>query len=142
MKSIPNDISTQKNGVQVYTVGGKKYAVIKKDGKYRLYDYETGRITKGLTASKMNRLLKEMKKSEKSLKTDSGSDIINNTETENGNESKDGLRLRDSGKRNGSKNTERQVSRVESGAGQAEGREKLPESQTKTQLASLMKGEK
>ena len=58
------------------------------------------------------------------LKTDSKNGIINtnNYESEAGNENRESVHLRDSGKRNGSENSGRQISRVEGGSGQDQSR--------------------
>ena len=63
-------------------------------------------------------------KAETDLKSLSNNGIINTNKSEVANESGESVHLRNSGKRDGGKNTQRQVSRMEDGTGQAESRGK------------------
>ena len=67
---------------------------------------------------------KSSEKGESDLKSLSNNGIINTNKSEAKNESGESIRIRNGGKRDGGKNTERQVSRVEGGTRQAESRGK------------------
>ena len=67
---------------------------------------------------------KGSEKVESALNSLSNNGIINTNESEAKNENGENIHLRNGGKRDGGKNTERQVSRMEGGSGQAESRGK------------------
>ena len=173
---LPINLTVQSEGAVRYTTDGRDVAVVRKGGKYYVYDYKTGKITKPLNASeamisaaKMKKAAKQAAEStvkdteakkavnthrnEKSavnaektgeerearsegvsknkqngksvLKSISKDGIINTNESEAGNEGGESIRIRNGSKRDGGKNTQRQVSRVEGSTRQAESRGKV-----------------
>lgn len=58
--SIPKLINIKEDGAVRYTKNGTDIAVIKNGDTYRIYDYESGRLTKTLTKSEVNKILREI----------------------------------------------------------------------------------
>jgi RNA-binding protein YhbY len=121
---LPTAIMAQGQGAVRYTVGGEDVAVIRNGNNFRLYDYESGNVSRNLTAIEAIRAIKQMKNASESLKSDGENAIINKSESETQNNEGERIRIRSGGERNGSQNTEGQVSRMEGGAGQTESRRK------------------
>lgn len=58
--SIPKLINIKEDGAVRYTKNGTDIAVIKNGDTYRIYDYESGRLTKTLTKAEVNKILREI----------------------------------------------------------------------------------
>lgn len=58
---IPQKFTAKKDGVTRYTQGGVDMAVIKNGDSYRIYDYESGRLSKPLTLQQVNERLTEIR---------------------------------------------------------------------------------
>lgn len=58
--SIPKIINIKEDGAVRYTKNGTDIAVIKNGDTYRIYDYESGRLTKTLTKAEVNKILREI----------------------------------------------------------------------------------
>ncbi len=58
--SIPKLINIKEDGAVRYTKNGTDIAVIKDGDTYRIYDYESGRLTKTLTKAEVNKILREI----------------------------------------------------------------------------------
>lgn len=59
--NIPQKFTAKKDGVTRYTQGGVDMAVIKNGDSYRIYDYESGRLSKPLTLQQVNERLTEIR---------------------------------------------------------------------------------
>lgn len=58
---IPQKFTAKKDGVTRYTQGGVDMAVIKNGDSYRIYDYESGKLSKPLTLQQVNERLTEIR---------------------------------------------------------------------------------
>lgn len=58
---IPQKFTEKKDGVTRYTQGGVDMAVIKNGDSYRIYDYESGKLSKPLTLQQVNERLTEIR---------------------------------------------------------------------------------
>jgi hypothetical protein len=58
---IPQKFTAKKDGVTRYTQGGVDMAVIKNGDSYRIYDYESGKLSKPLTLQQVNERLSEIR---------------------------------------------------------------------------------
>lgn len=58
--SIPKLINIKEDGAVRYSKNGTDIAVIKNGDTYRIYDYESGRLTKTLTKAEVNKILREI----------------------------------------------------------------------------------
>lgn len=58
---IPQKFTAKKDGVTRYTQGGVDMAVIKNSDSYRIYDYESGKLSKPLTLQQVNERLTEIR---------------------------------------------------------------------------------
>lgn len=58
---IPQKFTAKKDGVTRYTQGGVDMAVIKNGDSYRIYDYESGKLSKPLTLQQVNERLAEIR---------------------------------------------------------------------------------
>ena len=54
---MPKNIASLADGVTRYRSDGMNIGIVKEGGKYRLYDYESGKITRQMSLSEMNELL-------------------------------------------------------------------------------------
>lgn len=58
---IPQKFTAKKDGVTRYTQGGVDMAVIKNGDSYRIYDYESGKLSKPLTLQQVNERFTEIR---------------------------------------------------------------------------------
>ena len=58
---MPGDISSLKQGATRFKVGGADFAIIRHGDSYRLYDYNTGHITKSVQMGDMNSLVARLR---------------------------------------------------------------------------------
>lgn len=58
---MPGDISALKQGATRFKVGGADFAIIRHGDSYRLYDYNTGHITKSVQMGDMNSLVARLR---------------------------------------------------------------------------------
>lgn len=66
-QKLPSKIDMQENGVKRYYLGDSQVAIIKDGDSYRIYDYSSKRLSKVLTESELNNVLKQLNTQEKSV---------------------------------------------------------------------------
>lgn len=66
-QKLPSKIDMQENGIKRYYLGDSQVAIIKDGDNYRIYDYSSKRLSKVLTESELNNVLKQLNTQEKSV---------------------------------------------------------------------------
>lgn len=66
-QKLPSKIDMQENGIKRYYLGDSQVAIIKDGDNYRIYDYSSKRLSKVLTESELNKVLKQLNTQEKSV---------------------------------------------------------------------------
>lgn len=66
-QKLPSKVDMQENGIKRYYLGDSQVAIIKDGDNYRIYDYSSKRLSKVLTESEVNKVLKQLNTQEKSV---------------------------------------------------------------------------
>lgn len=66
-QKLPSKIDMRENGIKRYYLGDSQVAIIKDGDNYRIYDYSSKRLSKVLTESELNNVLKQLNTQEKSV---------------------------------------------------------------------------